>query len=464
MKTHIQTQKEEEWNTGIITNGVLYGKNRYLYLYDGSHHQFQYLLGEAEPSPKDIKNFSYNLQNRTDYCSTRNIPYLHMVFPSKPVFMPENIPDEHRNIKSLYLSKYQNTAQDNNIIYPIKELNDLKPTTQIFRLWDTHMSDQGFLATAKIILQRLGFRYDWQEFFYQTHKNSIGDLGIMLKFSKGLFEPILKEKFHILEYDNRPYLPGNKGNAAIYNNPQSKNNLRLLIFGDSFIKLTIPFLLPIFRTVIYIRSPLFQKDIIELSNPDFIITSNAERYLAKVGNDDDSASFLLETYGDSNYKPSGHFTQAFQAQLSARHHCKRYETWKDKLPAPIIFFNDFKPFNKSKQIETIDSKSLKFKSTGNDPWFLFLDTAFKKGKTYRLEVGIEYSINSFATIYFTKDSEGNNEEENLSEENKVTLPIIPGDNYLTFHLPSNNLGRTIRFDPSTSAGEFQIKYFKALEN
>ena len=71
-----------------------------------------------------------------------------------------------------------------------------------------------------------------------------------------------------------------------------------MLFGDSFIKTMLHLFAHDFRTILYIRGPYFQPDMIELFAPDVLITSETERYLAGVDHDNNGPSLLFEGAGN----------------------------------------------------------------------------------------------------------------------------------------------------------------------
>ena len=133
----------------------------------------------------------------------------------------------------------------------------------------------------------------------------------------------------LLNYSNTEALPGNTGDIGITYNPLSRTQRRLVLFGDSFIKTLIHLFAQDFRTILYIRGPYFQPDMIELFAPDVLITSETERYLAGVDHDNNGPSLLFESFRErADYKPSQDFQSALSAQLSYRSHPRITNQWE----------------------------------------------------------------------------------------------------------------------------------------
>ena len=178
---------------------------------------------------------------------------------------------------------------------------DLNRTEPVFRTLDTHMTDFGSMAITQHVLHRWGLQYDTDRFFTVFQCNEAGDLSKMLGTEDKSTENSLRPKFYFQIFDNRTALPGNTNNVRIIHNPESTTNKRILIFGDSFINFSLIFFSPIFRDIVYVRSATFQSDMVELMAPDFVISSNAERYLCKVEADAASKPMLFMHYGKANY-------------------------------------------------------------------------------------------------------------------------------------------------------------------
>ena len=57
----------------MIKNNVLFGKDDYLFLYNGGQKQFDYLLGKEKVNKQCIDNFVANIENRTEYFNNKSI-------------------------------------------------------------------------------------------------------------------------------------------------------------------------------------------------------------------------------------------------------------------------------------------------------------------------------------------------------------------------------------------------------
>ena len=125
-------------------------------------------------------------------------------------------------------------------------------------------------------------------------------------------------------------------------------------FGDSFIKCALPFFAPVFRDVVFVRSAAFQSDMVDLMAPDFVISSNAERYLCKVEADAGSKPMLFTHYGKTDYAPPSGFIEAYAAQFSWHHHPGAYEAWSNKMQIGRLKWDCLGMCQPNQQVEVLD--------------------------------------------------------------------------------------------------------------
>lgn len=319
----------------MIKNNVLFGKENWLFLHNGGQKQFNYLLEVEKVSDLSVDSFCSNMQERYKYCQEKNIDYLHVVFPSKPVIKKNFLPDEYSGVKSLFKNYYASCdGLSSYVLYPFESLVSLEEKHSTFHKYNTHNSDYGYLEIVKTIFERLGYKLNFHEYIEGVSKKSVsGDLAEMASLSVVNEEEFisLSPGLKVYRAGNRGFLPGNTNDVVILHNIDSVSQKRLLVFGDSFIKGTLKFLSIFFKEVFYIRSAFFHKDIVELYSPDVVFTSNAERYLCTVESDGLANNFIMSLYGSKYYSPSDSYLEAFEACLSYNYYPHLYSNWVCKL-------------------------------------------------------------------------------------------------------------------------------------
>lgn len=316
---------------------MLLGKSGYLYLWEGRQEQFSHLTGDKSVPALSRNNFVKNVVDRHQYLTSRDIPYTHVVFPSKPLvkknFLPQGL-----CVDSLY-SKFPQTGA---VLYPLVKLQDVESEISTFRRLDTHMTDAGSLVVVELLINKLDPALFSQVRFESRDKTMSGDLAKMMqsdeKSLETLYEPVHFNgtPFYSRSFNNNTTLAGNSGRISVVHCSNSVTAKRLLVFGDSFFQATLKFLNAFFRDILFIRTPFVFNELIELFKPDVVFTGNAERYLQSVPNDNDRDFFFFQSFYRSNYDPELEFTQALQAQLSFSSDISNYKRWSKNLEASLL--------------------------------------------------------------------------------------------------------------------------------
>ncbi|MBJ7441393.1 MAG: hypothetical protein JHD35_20570 [Sphingopyxis sp.] len=427
-----------------------------MFLWHGGQKQFDYLMGQSKPEISSVENFIANLKQRKKFCDTRQISYLHVVYPSKPVIMTEFTPDNIRDrVKSLYLSCYADKVKSSqfvNVIYPRMLLLEQKSKHAVFKRCDTHMSDIGNVIISREILRCIGYQHDPLSFLVEESRPANGDLASMANIVGDTTEICLFTKYKSeTMWDNRVFLKGNTDNVVIMFNPRSATKMRLLALGDSFLKDSLKPLSTFYRDILFVRSDTFQPDLVDLFGPDTVLTSNAERYLSKVNRDDDSESIVTRLYGRKDYVPTESFVAALRAQLSYLYYPNRYHIWSSQAEA--LAFTGLGIGELGGDIIFQPTNGGTFEATGRDPQMLFPKTAIEPHRHYRLKVSMQCSVPGRAQLF---ESEPSTNKPNFSETRSQTLEVNEGINSLEFDLPPTARGRQLRFDPINRAGQLRI--------
>lgn len=349
-----------------VNSNVLLGDDNYLFLWQGSQNQFDFLTRSVKPSKTSIRNFSQNINSRKAYLDRFGIEYKHIIFPSKPTVLEDLLPLDLR-VKSLYESYYEKM---NCISYSRKKLvaqhsKGRKP----FRTLDTHLTDYGFISCLQDALPDDFKLIKEKGFSYKSVKKLLaGDLEIMIRKESKLTVPehIIKEvdahgaNIEFEECDNIKDISGNTGNIVIIKGLNSFTNKRLLVFGDSFIRKGLRLLSPIYSEIIYFRSQFFRPELINLFRPDMVLSANAERYLSNVQNDDETTFWCSSNFKNpsnlSNNKHSIRLLHHLRGLSSRYFDQHKYQAYINETSCMIRNQSNFKGltidqwFSESRQI------------------------------------------------------------------------------------------------------------------
>lgn len=428
-----------------------------MFLWQGAQRQFDHLMG-TNVSMSSVEAFAANLRARSSACMARNVRFLHVVFPSKPVVMTEKLPEGMRTqIRSLFERQYSialDAVDHKFCLYPRMLLRDHK-NDQTFRQIDTHMTATGNALVTREILRRLGYAHDPLDHMEAFTQLRHGDLSHMAGMDQKLPELFLETRKRTAQiWDNRLSLPSNTDNIVICHNPHATTKKRLLALGDSFLRDCLLPLSTYFRDILYVRSAQFQPELLNAFAPDCVITANAERYLSKVEPDTSAESVLMRGYGRKDYEPAQSFVEALRAQLAWKHYPARYEAWFRGVNA--LTFEGLGVGQINSEICQIPNEPGWMESIGNDPQIVFHNTTMIDGSKYELEIEMMCNVSCCAQL-FLANSAG---KVSFSEQYSHRINIIPGRNIIRFNINSEFSGNKIRFDPMNIQGKFLIESMK----
>lgn len=234
--------------------------------------QFSYLSGEKVISEDAIISFNKNVAHNVDYCNSKKIPYLHIIFPAKIVAFKDEFFKLNIDIKPICSNVH---LEDNHVFYPIKLLKG----KEHYLKTDTHINEKGNIIIFEYLLDYFKIKKPNYQFI---KKEKQGDLGKMLDLPAENVECLKSYNNtipHVKHYSLSTALKGNSGDFDYYLNSNFICEKRVVLFGDSFFKDSINIYSYFFKEVIYIRNPFILTDIANILSPDIILTGNAERYL-----------------------------------------------------------------------------------------------------------------------------------------------------------------------------------------
>lgn len=294
----------QDWK---IENGVLITRDRVAFLAGGSQQPLAYATGELRPSETSLRAFSTNIEARAQHAELRDIPYAHVVFPDKPSVQVEDFPF-HPVIKlgETYVNGSSKDATER-VIYPATILQATKGACVPL---DTHLSDTGFLAVLRPMLDAVGIDASSALAAIESRivktRRWAGDLGGKLdpqQFQEAL---ILDPDWELTELNSGGGF--NDGMVDILLSPDAPVDRTVLLFGDSSFRMMLRHLSGVFTRIVCLRTRFYHREIVELIEPDIIFTGNAERYLAQVDSDDEAIPFML-------YRPLRGIVEQFDSEF-----------------------------------------------------------------------------------------------------------------------------------------------------
>lgn len=319
---------------GTIENDVLVGNDGHLFLAGGAHRVLELAQGKTAVPLVSFSTFEENIRQRLLECNNRRIPYVHVVVPDKHSVLVEAFPFTiDVTLGKQYIDRVP--ALENTICYPIALFRE--HSDHCFLRTDTHPSDHGIVILTTEIVKQLTLQDYHQETEIMLNnltaeRQNTGDLGSKLV-------PIVTsaERYLVPHWQSRFLsngLPTNNGVTDIWLSEKALTEKRLLIFGDSVGRAIARVASRFFRIVVFLRTPYFHSDLLDVIQPDFVLSENVERYLSLVRPDSERPSFFMFPYlsGQNQPSPSKDFAETFSAILS--HPRKPYQDLLKSLSTP----------------------------------------------------------------------------------------------------------------------------------
>ena len=300
---------------GTMANGVLVGKENFLFLAGGAHAVFEIVNGLRAIDERSVDRFRANVSGRAEWAARRGIPYVHLVFPDKQSIIPHLWPFERcLRMGELYLDRWANLRLP--VLYPDALLRDI-PDQALSRV-DTHVTPIGSIHVASEVAARLTGERDEALVASlldatRTTRRHSGDLGAKLNPSVSALEPVFATpppgRFLTNGIEG-----GNNGLVDLRFNPDAGYQKRCVVFGDSFGRDICVYLQFWFEEVFFLRTGFFHADLAARLEPDLLVTENVERYLDDCRDDAEAPDFdLYRARKEATTAPSDAFRIAYAA-------------------------------------------------------------------------------------------------------------------------------------------------------
>lgn len=260
----------------------------------GGRHRVEGLFnGERMVADREVRQFWDNFEQRRAWCTERNIRYAHWVFPDALVLKRDLVPGGDR-MSSVFQRTYGGERPTEGCFYPL----DFVASDPAHLLkTDTHFSPLCNFRLSGHVLQN---SFDWApgaDFALPSETEGVlerafaGDLGVQCDphITEEVFRPRPPQGMRMA---SNGVQAGNDGIFVLVENANALRDETLLIFGDSYFRLLLPYLSYTFRKIAFCRTRFFQYEIVDAFKPSVILSGNAERYLTRVPADADRPHFF----------------------------------------------------------------------------------------------------------------------------------------------------------------------------
>lgn len=288
---------------GLIENGVLIGRDDWLFLWDGSNAVHRYYTDPGYFTDEDAQGWADLLRARRDRIEALGARYLHMTVPDKlsllPEFVPLPMPHFDRHPARLVAGILADDGLNLDILPALREATKSAP---VFYRTDSHWNSAGCQAAYRRLCAALGATP--QDFSDRPAAGNERALDLGAKFrppilEKPRFTPVQRDARRVAENatvryneetgfrEGTPRFQGcyvHMRNLSADARPES-----VLLFGDSFSEfrphLLTAMLAETYRDLHFVWSTRLDFKLIEWLRPKIVISEIAERFMRTLPED-----------------------------------------------------------------------------------------------------------------------------------------------------------------------------------
>lgn len=289
---------------GQIENGVVSGKNGWLFLWDGSNEVNRYYTQPDYFTDADAQGWVDLLTSRRDRLAGLGARYRHLTVPDKLSLYPDQVgkalPHFDRHPGRLVAERLQ--GDDLNVDIQPAMLEAAKEGATFYRT-DSHWTFGGCQTGYRRLCQALGVTPQDFSDRKSGSRSMVMDLGNKFTpqvLEEASFTPVLRDARRISENaqirynEETGFAEGKPRFVGCYmhmrnDRPDSRPET-LMLFGDSFSEfrphLLTAMLSETFREVHFVWSTSFDWELIERIRPNIVVTEIAERFMSTLPKDD----------------------------------------------------------------------------------------------------------------------------------------------------------------------------------
>lgn len=278
----------------LDSDKVLLGKDGWLfYKSEGCLEDYKGLRAYSQPELEEMKN---NLLAIQEWFESRGIELVINIVPNKCEVYDCNMPDDIQIVNSISASEqavnYLNEETDILIFYDLKRLQNAADNYQIYCKYDTHWNYIGGYYGAQTIAEALGKQLPdctdadivkWSEDIFAVAPQQAGtmyDLAMMISLPRLL--DVDKDPRYMVNY--KPDVQFEFASLASYSDvdtmiytSNAEDKRHLMMIGDSFANLDMPYLAKEFGTCSLICYNHYEENFISERKPDIVVFQIVER-------------------------------------------------------------------------------------------------------------------------------------------------------------------------------------------
>ncbi|RLD60623.1 MAG: hypothetical protein DRI95_15255 [Bacteroidetes bacterium] len=262
----------------------------------------EWYAGEKNFNKKQLEKYKIEFEKRQEYFNSVGAKMYLLVIPSKyniyTEYLPSVLRTKRRTWTDDFIQNFKNTSVK--IVDGRQSLKKRKKDDIVYLKYDTHWNMLGAFYTLSDLIDtiRNDFpqlpNYELKDYNIDTLKRKNGNLINIITHSDSLYELDFDithkgsdiQKCKGYEHIKMDYFRYSQNAYCMrFCNNSAKNNLKVVLFRDSFMSKTYNFFTSNFKEVLYIWDNwqyMYNKDIINIEKPDIVLYLFFEGYLDRM--------------------------------------------------------------------------------------------------------------------------------------------------------------------------------------
>lgn len=269
-------------NKPIVNDGKFtVGKEGWLFLSNDTNRVMEQITGTYNLAGSFDVLWKEVFKFRKKKLDALGVKYTFLIAPNKECvyeqFLPPGLSLSDKRPVSRVLEQATGHVE---VIYPLHELRELAGSVDVFPKGDTHWNLLGALAAYRLFVSKIGV-HPVQDSEIEFYTDSQGDLSSKIGQSTEYVRGRIRRPNYKVVFDNR--VP-NTGNRKTFEN-RDLSLPSCVMFRDSFGSILLDVLAQTFSRFTAVWQANIDYEIVEEFRPDFVLSEQAERFVAGVPND-----------------------------------------------------------------------------------------------------------------------------------------------------------------------------------
>jgi alginate O-acetyltransferase complex protein AlgJ len=270
---------------------VMFGKEGWLFLRRDTNDVIGQQTGRVKLNRRKRQGWSRVLKRRVEAIGRSSAEWECLVIPDKEFVYPEHLPEEVVPASQRPVHDFLRVAEATGapVTYSLEALQAAKGRGELFSRTDSHWNQRGSFVAYQLLCRCLAQRglavpSLTEDTISWSQAMAPGGLGMKLypQAISATTRANLATHSGALVFDNRIQ---NHGRVMIFEQ-RNEDGLSCLVFGESFVQNLLVFLKESFRRIVYVHTSMLVDEIVDLEQPDVVLSVPLERFLVQVPDDD----------------------------------------------------------------------------------------------------------------------------------------------------------------------------------